>query len=165
MHSTPQILDAIAAKHDGASDYRISKLLNTSTSAVAAWRKGKTALGLDFAHRAAALLDWDPAYVVACVEFERAAKDARLEATDEIKATWSKIAQAFKPAAAVILALAIFAGALPSQVVSDGMRAASRVQFIHYAKYAARWLRRMVRRNSRFWKPAVTSYNAATVAQ
>lgn len=114
MHTTTQILDAIAEKHGGATDYRLSKLLGTSPSAVNNWRKGRTALSADYALKAAALLDWEPAYVLACMEHERAEK---LEATDEIKATWEKIAQRFKPMAAAILAVILLAGLLPSQEV------------------------------------------------
>jgi hypothetical protein len=120
MHTTTQILDAIAEKHGGATDYRLSKLFETSTSVVTSWRKGRATLSTAFAHRAAALLEWDPAYVVACMEHERA---ERLESTDEIRATWEKIAQAFKPAAAVILAaLALWASPAPSEAYS-GSRA------------------------------------------
>jgi hypothetical protein len=113
MHTTSQILDAISARYDGCSDYRLAKLLTTSSQTVSGWRSGRTRLSLDYALKAAALLDWEPAYVVACVERERAERDSRLEATDEIKATWEKIAQAFKPAAAVlaVLMLALFSPA------------------------------------------------------
>jgi DNA-binding XRE family transcriptional regulator len=116
MHTTNQILDAISAKHGGVTDYRLAKFFGTSPQTVGHWRKGRSALSLDYALKAAELLGWEPAYVVACVERERAEKDARLEATDEIKATWEKIADAFKPAAAILAVMFVFAFA-PNQVV------------------------------------------------
>jgi hypothetical protein len=137
MHTTNQILDAISAKAGGVTDYRLSKMFGTSTSAVGNWRAGRTALSLDYALKAAALLEWEAAYVVACVERERAEKDQRLEATDEIKATWEKIAQAFRPAAA-ILAVVFLLAALAPQVVSGANGTSSRVQFIHYAQWRRR---------------------------
>jgi hypothetical protein len=141
MHSTPQLLDAISEKHGGATDYRIAKLLGTSTSAVTSWRKGRAAFSLDYAHKVAELLSWDPAYVVACVEWERAEKDARLERTDEIKATWEKIAQRFKPAAA-ILAVWLLVALAPNQVVRADGGTASQCPSIHYAKRRRRsWIR------------------------
>lgn len=110
MHTTTQLLDALAEKHDGATDYRLGKLLNTSSQTVSNWRKGRTALSQDYALRVASLLDWDPAYVLACVERERAEKDARLEQTDEIRATWERIAAKFAPRAAGIVLALVAAG-------------------------------------------------------
>jgi hypothetical protein len=148
MHTTNQILDTIAAKHDGATDYRLAKIFGTSSQTVAHWRKGRTSLSLDYAIKAAALLDWDAAYVVACVEHERAAKDARLEATDEIRATWERIAQRFKPAAAILAAFMLL-GALSHQGVTSTAGDSSRGRFIHYAKYARRWLASV---RAAFWR-------------
>jgi hypothetical protein len=139
MHTTAQILDALAEKFD-ASDYRVGKLLGTSSQTVNHWRKGRTTFGAQHAHRAAALLEWEPAYVLACMEHERA---ARLEATDEIRATWCRIAERFKPAAA-ILAAVFFLAMLSGQVVSREPCANSHFHSIHYAKYEA--LRRLIRR-------------------
>jgi hypothetical protein len=144
MHTTNQILDAIAEKHGGATDYRLSKLLGTGTSGVSNWRAGRSSMSLDYAIRAAELLGWEPAYVVACVERERAEKDARLEATDEIKATWEKIAQAFKPAAVIVAAWFLLA-ALPHQEVRADSGTPSRGQSIHYAKYERRRRRAFAR--------------------
>ncbi|MEJ0006629.1 MAG: hypothetical protein WDM77_09790 [Steroidobacteraceae bacterium] len=111
MHTTNQLLDALSAKYENATDYRLSKLLNTSTSAVTAYRKGRRIMSAAFAVKLAVLLNWDAAYTVACVEHERAQADSRLESTGEVLAVWDKIAEQFKPAAALVLiaALACFA--------------------------------------------------------
>ena len=161
MHTTNQILDAIAEKHGGASDYRLSKLLGASSpSVVVHWRKGRSSLSLDYALKAAALLGWDSAYVVACVEAERAAKDARLENTDEIRATWEKIAQRFKPAAA-ILAVFFLLGFAPDQVVRAADGTGSRGLDIHYA-YWRRRIAGVLRTIAQFLRFAVASGRFAT---
>lgn len=117
MHTTIQLLDEISKKYGGISDYRIGKMLGVSgTAVVYSWRKGASAFSQDFALKVAALLEWDPAYVIACVERERAAKDARLEQTGEIVATWEKIAERFRPGISSILLVtaALFSGLSPS---------------------------------------------------
>lgn len=165
MHTTNQILDAISEKHGGCSDYRICKLLNTSSAAaVANWRAGKTSPSLDFAHKAAALLEWDPAYVVACVEFERAAKDARLEQTDEIRATWEKIAQAFKPAAAVILAVVLGLSTPSPSKASASLSDGDHADDLYIMRSTRRFVRRMVRRVAQFLSIPVTTDCGATVS-
>lgn len=110
MHTTTDLLDALAEKLGGVSDYRLAKILNTSTSNITAYRKGRSRLSVEFAFRVAQHLDWDAAYVVACVEAERAEQDSRLEHTQEIVATWARIAAKFRPALPSILlaALAMF---------------------------------------------------------
>lgn len=116
MHTTNQLLDALAEKVGGlrggrASNYRLAKLLNVSSGAtVRSWRRGRTQLSLDYALKVAHLLEWDPAYVIACVEKERAQKDARIAQGDELSAVWTRIAEKFRPAAASIV-LALTAGA------------------------------------------------------
>jgi len=68
----------------------------------------------EFALKVALLLEWDPAYVVACVEHERAQHADPLEQTGEILATWERIAEHFRPkhVAGILLvcAAAIFGG-------------------------------------------------------
>lgn len=142
MHTTNQILNEISARHGGCTDYRLSKLLGTSPSGVGNWRAGRTALSPEFALRAAALLDWDPAYVVACMEHERAEK---LEATDEIKATWEKIAERFKPAAAVILAAWLWAGGPAPSDAYAGARAVVSTDDLYIMRSMVRRLRRRLR--------------------
>lgn len=100
MHTTNQVLDLIAEKNAGCTDYRLSKLMRVTTQAVAKWRHGEAVLSPTMALRAAELLNWPPEYLVACVEHERAARDSRhsIDDTGEIKATWQSIAARFRPA-------------------------------------------------------------------
>jgi len=162
-HTTNQILDEISKRYGGASDYRIAKLLTTSPQYVSHWRAGRSALSLDFAHRAAKLLEWDAAYVVACVEHERAAKDARLEATDEIRATWEKIAQRFAPAAAVILAVILGLTTPQKSEASPRLRARDHAVTVYIMRSTKAFVRRVVRWISQLWCDAVTADCGATV--
>lgn len=144
MHTTNELLDALAAKHGGASNYRLGKLLNTaSASTVQNWRIGRSSLSLDYAIKVAKLLDWPPEYVIACVEAERAGKDDRLEQTGEIIATWQRIAERFKPAA--MLALCVLAGLTGADISSAASPVPSNTcawHSIHYAQFDGRRRRR-----------------------
>jgi len=92
-HTTNDLLDILAARHGNCSDYRLAQLLGTSPSNVTHWRKRRAAFSSKAAHRIAALLEWDAAYVLACVELERAAR-----ARDKLlAATWRRIAEQFRP--------------------------------------------------------------------
>lgn len=111
MHTTNQLLDEIARKHGSATDYRLAKLMNTAQQTVSNWRHGRRVMSPEFAPRVAALLEWDAAYVMACVEHERAVKESAidpLEQTGEILATWERIADKFRPTLPAILAALAF---------------------------------------------------------
>lgn len=168
MHTTNQLLDAVAAKHGGATDYRLSKLLHTSTQTVSNWRRGRSSLNPTFAVRVAELLKWEPAYVIACVERERAEKDTRLEQTDEIVATWQKIADRFRPALAITLVatLGLFSGGGKASAaeVSDTSTAfcqADAVYIMRNWKRRRRDRMREIRRWLGTWLPAATLHPLA----
>jgi hypothetical protein len=150
MHTTNQILDALALKLGGGemvSDYRLSKVLHASGPAtVGHWRKGRSSLNPTYAVKVAQLLAWEPAYVIACVEHERAEKDARLENTGEVLAVWDRIAQQFKPAAAVVL-LAFLAAGATSKTLAGTVDPSTDFgdQSIHYANRRRRDGRRRSR--------------------
>ncbi len=153
MHTTNQLLDALSAKYGGVSDYRLAKLLNTSTPAtVNNWRKGRSGISPQYAVKLADLLGWEPAYVLACVERERTEKDSRiLDDTGELKATWEKIAARFAPGGAAVILIAglLWLGVAPKPAnASLSAPAAVLVSVdpsIHYAKYGA-WLAGRLRR-------------------
>jgi hypothetical protein len=140
MHTTNQILDALAAKLGGVSDYRLAKVLNASgTATIGNWRHGRSSLSQDYALKVADLLGWHPEYVVACVERERAEKDARLEATGEILAVWDRIGAKFRPkVAAILIACALSVGVgIPERAQAATEAPYSALlgdQSIHYAK-------------------------------
>lgn len=108
MHTTNQLLDEIGLRRGNSTTYHLAKALGTSHQTVSHWRKGRSIMSPDFAPRVAALLEWDPAYVMACVEHERVLRDAShkdpLEQTGEILATWERIADKFRPYVPAILA-------------------------------------------------------------
>jgi len=155
MHTTNDILDAIAAKRGGVTDYRLSKLLETSTQTVNNWRKGRTFMSTEFAHRAAGLLEWDPAYVVACVEHERALRASSEDSTGETGrhlVTWERIAKRFAPKHATGILLAMLALFPASKLLASEANFGEHAAFVNppiYTLCALRW-RRLRRRIGRF---------------
>lgn len=123
MHTTAQLLNALSSKLGGVTDYRIAKTLNTSTSVITSYRKGKRVAGAEIAIELAQQLGWPHAYVVACVEHERAQRSAyerRMppERAEKLVAVWQAIGKTFKGIAPSILLLALFGvvlGAVPRE--------------------------------------------------
>lgn len=103
METTNELLDRLSAKYGNATDYRLSKLLSTSTPAtVSNWRKGRSTLSHDYAVKVAELLEVHPAYVIACIEHERENKQHPDDETTT-SGVWRSIANAFREKAAGIL--------------------------------------------------------------
>ena len=117
MQTTQEFLDAIAAKHGGASDYRLAKLLGVGSSAISAYRCRGVTFSEKQALKVAAELNIDVAYVLACAHAERAKRP-------EIRAAWERVA--VRVAAAVVLGIGIggiLAGApdlAPLSLVAQG---------------------------------------------
>lgn len=146
MHTTNQLLDAIAEKHGNATNYRLSKLFATNQQTVGHWRKGRSIMSPEFATKAAALLDWDPAYVVACVEHERAMRGDPLERTGDVLATWERIADRFRPAIpSILLGFVALFGAMHSpqaQAVTATSEKTSSFTAVYIMRGGMRRLRR-----------------------
>lgn len=154
MHTTNELLDTLSAKHENASDYRLAKLLATSTSVITRYRKGGSSLSPDFAIRVAQLLEWEPAYVLACVERERAEKDSRVQDPAALAATWERIAERFRPVVPGILlaCLGAFFGLNPSStqartITTSTPSEPSAIYIMRIRRFARRWLR--------LWFPAL----------
>lgn len=164
MHTTNQLLDALSARHGNATDYRLSKLLGTSPSGVTNWRKGRSSLSPDYAHKMAALLEWEPAYVLACVERESAQKDERIEQTQEIMATWEKIAERFRPAlpGIVLACLGAFAGS--NSEAGQGVAVNDSTGSDFTALYIMRTRKKRAGRPSRLWRWFSTIFPAVDPA-
>jgi transcriptional regulator with XRE-family HTH domain len=123
MQTTNEFLDAIKVRHNLPSDYKLGLLLGaSSTSQVSNYRAGRSRMDEQVALKVAELLDVEPAYVVACVNHERAAA----KGDDQMMAVWEilagkfrkadeKVQAAMKHAAAVALAviLSLFVGGGP----------------------------------------------------
>ena len=106
LESSQELLERLRAAYDGASYYRIAKLIGCSEPAVAHWKHGRSGIGREYVTRVAELLGEPPEYVLACVEHER-------EQDPGAKKLWQRIAAKFRSHAASIL-LVLFVGTVGS---------------------------------------------------
>lgn len=140
MHTTPELLDALARKLGGATDYRLSKILDTSsTSVVSSWRKGRSHLSPRYALKVALQLNWPAEYVLACVEHER-------EPAKDVKVIWARLARAYMDKLSAAVVMLIVAGGAFFSPAQSHAQATGAVHDIHYTKYEA------FRRRARLWK-------------
>jgi len=109
MHTTTELLDLLSELHAGASDYRLAKLIGVQRTAVSNWRRGVSHFGNPEAIRIAKLLNFDPAYVMACANAERSR-------SDEERAIWERVARAVAANAAGVAVVGAGLSALPSAV-------------------------------------------------
>jgi len=156
MHTTVQLLDAAKARL-GVTDYRLSKLLEVSTSAIPNYRAGRSVLNTEVAIRLADLLAdslgmdqrESRAYVVACAEWERAQRAGN----EQEEAMWELVAGKFTAAAkklatqakaaAVLIAVGLFSllfsgtpdgGAMASELAPSPSVQAAQGPCVHYVK-------------------------------
>ena len=95
MQSSCQFLDAVKSKYGLASDYAVAKKLRISQPTVSRYRKKQGYLDDEVALRVAKALEIDAAYVLACAHAERAKGE-------EMRATWSRIAEKLGAVAATV---------------------------------------------------------------
>lgn len=95
METTIDFLERLKAKHDGATDYRIHKILGISKSTVSGWRTGRYTMDDDAALLIARELDLHPGYVLACAHAERSK-------SKETAAAWQDIANNFAACYAIV---------------------------------------------------------------
>ena len=74
MNKTIYYLDRLQAAYDGASGYRMAKLLNISETAIYKYRKQQSFMDVNIAYRLAALIDEDPAKVIAETQLDHPQK-------------------------------------------------------------------------------------------
>jgi plasmid maintenance system antidote protein VapI len=72
MFSSVELLDLLANKYLISSDYRLAKLLNVTPGLISKHRSKRFGLSDELALKVADLLDYDPAFVIACANYERA---------------------------------------------------------------------------------------------
>lgn len=94
-------------KPEPVSYYRVSKELGFTSAYMSRLREGGYIMSTDAAHKLARLAGIDPAYAMACIEAERAARD-ELETTG----TWRAIADALAARAAAVVGAVIMAAML-----------------------------------------------------
>lgn len=83
--TTIDFLDDIKAARRVTSDYAVAKILDTRHSNISNYRNGKSRFDGLMCIKVAHILNVEPAYVMACIEAERA-KDA------EVRKVWQKAA-------------------------------------------------------------------------
>lgn len=108
-NTTQSLIDAIAARHGGATDYRVAKIMGWTPQAVSSYRTGRSQLDNRGLLQVAAALELSAADVVrymAQIEAERAR-------TDEQRATWAELCRQWGGHAAAV-ALAVLAGIAPA---------------------------------------------------
>lgn len=96
LESSQELLERLRTAYDGASYYRVAKLIGCSEAAVAHWKHGRSGIGREYVTRVAELLDEAPEYILACVEHER-------EQDPGARKLWERIAEQFRTHAAIIL--------------------------------------------------------------
>lgn len=98
--TTADFLNELKAKHGLKSNYAVAKFLDQTDTAIARWAHGKNTFSDETALKIAELLEYDPAYVMACMAAERS-KDAK------VKKAWEWTAQHLGGLAAALAILAI----------------------------------------------------------
>lgn len=88
MERTIDFIERLRSRENGCSDYKISKLLNTQQSRIIKWKNYGGTMDDKYAIKIAELLELDPAYVVACMNAERADDE-------ESYKVWARIAAKF----------------------------------------------------------------------
>jgi len=141
--TTAQLLEAIRAKFSIRSDYALMKFMGVTQGSVIRWKSGGC-FNDEHAVEVARLLELPPAYVLACVNLERA-KGSRAAGV------WRQIADAFAaPVMLWLIALSLSFSLFLSHPVYAGT-AVSAVNNIHYAKFKTR--RRSQKRQMHRFRP------------
>lgn len=102
MRTTNELLNAVKAKHQISSDYRLAQVLQCQKSAISGYRAGRSRLDEAMCLKVAELLQEPAGAILAEVAAERAKRP-------DIKKAWQKAAAALATAATVL----IFMGFLP----------------------------------------------------
>ena len=122
---TVQVLDRLAAKLGGASDYRLAKELRVTRQAVSKWRLGENFMTDGPAVHAAVILGEQPEVILALLGAERS-QDA------DARKVWTNLARRLQrgTAAGIVTALGI-AAFLNCQATHA---AAELPQYVYYVK-------------------------------
>lgn len=101
---TVELLDAVKARHNLTSDYKLAKLLKTSPQKISNWRAGRTLPGTLSCFAIAEALGEQPAGVIALVELERAENGSENADAEEWKGWVKKLGGV---AATILVALGV----------------------------------------------------------
>ncbi|WP_455342460.1 DUF3693 domain-containing protein [Variovorax durovernensis] len=118
MQTLDQLLDRAKKAQGIDSDYRLAQLLEVSKNAITNYRHGKSRPDDEVALRLAALINRDPASVIAELHAERAK-------TPELRQLWLRMANQLRHAVAAVMfavgaAMFVIAGSPTSAEASTG---------------------------------------------
>lgn len=138
LMNSVDMLDAIKNKYL-CTDYRAAKLLGISTQAVSNIRCDRKTFGDETALKAAQLLDMNPAFLLACLQAERADRGEH----PALAGAWRRAAASISTAAVFALFFSVLA---PSPAHAAGSSASDSVYYVKHHKHLFRMLFRVFRR-------------------
>lgn len=145
QNTTQHLIEALRARQDGASDYRIARNMGWTAQSVSNYRNGKTQLDNRALLQIAAALELSAADVVrhmAQIEAERAR-------TDEQRATWAELCRQWGGHAAAV-ALVVLAGIAPAP--ADASQQSTPIDALQSAtSYCFQKCKTMYRRGNRLF--------------
>lgn len=100
MKNATRYLEAVKARHGGASDYRAAKILGVTTSAVSKWRNGTESFSPTTAKKVAEELGIDEEIVVIESQIDRCK-------SPEEAAIWQRVLRRLGGAAAAVVAFSV----------------------------------------------------------
>lgn len=139
MNATQKYLDQVAAKHHGASDYRIAQLMEESRQRISSYRTGATNFDNKAALKVAELLGIDPLQIIAEVEKDRAKSDSDRD-------FWGGQLRRMGVAAGLGLCIvhtALFSGNADAATVYARSVASTEIYIMRLSRRLGRWLRRL----------------------
>lgn len=93
--TTVEFLDAIKARHNIPSDYKLAKFIGVAQQTVSNYRVKGIGFDDELAIRVAELLEIDPGYVLACIHAERTKRP-------QVRDAWEKVARGLAASLAAV---------------------------------------------------------------
>lgn len=151
METMGDFVDKIKQRYDISSDYGLAKVLGLTRQTMSSHRTGRAKhFSEETACRIAALLDVDPAYVMACLAAERAK-------SEDVREAWKRVSKIMR-SAPLVIALSITSIFVPPQNAH-----ASGAHYISHNSNVLHIMRRRIRDKwracllSRFWCRLITT--------
>lgn len=111
METIGDFVNQLKKRYDISSDYGLAKILGLTRQTMSAHKSGRAKhFSQETAYRLAELLDVDPAYVMTCLEAERA-KD------DRVREAWQRVGKMMR-VGAIALIVSFFVPSQPAEASS-----------------------------------------------
>lgn len=139
MRTIGELLDAVKARHEIGSDYKLAMFLGIGLGNVRNYRKGRSLPDPTMCARVAEALGEDPLYLIAEIESQRAAND---DAAD----LWRRMAERLKGAALLVLVVLVAGFSMPDANAGNTISAyyvkwLALVAAVALVRLGWRWLR------------------------